>query len=197
MSAWQNVTAKWRNSAAPVHNPQPLILDSWRRCRDASIDPAAPVELRRVEIAELLVRQTANRQLIRAAAEALSAFSAGLRERKHVVYITDADGIVLFSRGSDYLMQSFGLRPGFDWSEVRMGTNGAGTALAADAPVAVVGPDHWLLPFREASCLGAPIHTPDGRLIAAVDLSTHVSDCEPDQLAAVIDLAASIERALR
>ena len=38
--------------------------------------------------------------------------------------MTDADGIVLYSKGTDFLMMAYGLRPGFDWSERTMGTNG-------------------------------------------------------------------------
>jgi transcriptional regulator of acetoin/glycerol metabolism len=77
-----------------------------------------------------------------------------------------------------------------------MGTNGAGTALATDSAVAVVGPDHYQLPFHEATCLAAPIHSRDGDLIGAVDFSTHVGDVDASQLVDIVALAQAIENAL-
>jgi transcriptional regulator of acetoin/glycerol metabolism len=113
-----------------------------------------------------------------------------------VVYITDADGIVLHSVGNDATMRAYGLVPGFDWSECKMGTNGAGTALATGQPVAVIGSEHYRLPFREASCLASPIRSAAGEIIGAIDFSTHVADAKPEQLSAVVSLAHDIEREL-
>jgi transcriptional regulator of acetoin/glycerol metabolism len=152
------------------------------------------VEAPRVDLSDLLQRRSFNRLLLDAAMDPIAAFSASMGAVKHVIYMTDADGIVLYSCGTEFLMQSYGLRPGFDWSERAMGTNGAGTALACNAPVAVIGAEHWLEAFQNASCLAAPICGPDATPIAALDLSTHVADCDPGQLRAVIELAHEIER---
>lgn len=197
-AAWGQVVAKLQNMAWPGGaTARPLILESWRRCWDAGLDPDAPITLRRIDLPELLQRQAANRALLTVAPELIDRFSAAMAALKHVIYMTDADGIVLYSRGTDFLMQSYGLRPGFDWSEAAMGTNGAGTALASNSPVAVIGPDHWMSPFRGASCLGAPIRTASGSPVAAVDLSTSAEECDPAHLEEVIALAAAIEAARR
>jgi transcriptional regulator of acetoin/glycerol metabolism len=78
-----------------------------------------------------------------------------------------------------------------------MGTNGAGTALAVNRPVAVIGPDHYSLPFHDATCLAAPLRKPTGELIGAIDLSTHVEDAELSHLSDVVKAASDIEEALR
>ena len=54
------------------------------------------------------------------------------------------DGVILDSLGDPSIVETFGLAPGFDWSEKQMGTNGAGTALVANMPVAVVGGSYRL-----------------------------------------------------
>lgn len=192
-TTWGRVVARFESNASLHH---PLILASWQRCRDGGVDPAGEVRLRRVPIEEMLSRQAASRSLLLAAADLIDAFSTLMGSVKHVIYMTDADGIVLYSRGTDFMMQSYGLRPGFDWSEAAMGTNGAGTAIACNAPVAVLGPDHWMLPFRDASCLGAPIHNGAGAPIGAIDLSTSAADCDPRHLDGVVALAAAIETRL-
>ena len=170
-----------------------IILESWQRSRDAGVNPDVQISLRRISLDELTTRRASCRRLLAAATSLIDDFSISMQDRKHVVYLTDADGIVLYSKGTDFLMQAYGLRPGFDWSERTMGTNGAGTALACNAPVAVMGPEHWLLPFRDASCLAAPIRDREGVAVGAIDLSTHVSDCRPEQMEDVITLALQIE----
>lgn len=181
-----------RQTAAPQIQ-RSIILESWQRSRDAGVNPDGPISLRRIDLDELTIRRVRCRRLLDAATSLIDDFSTSLQDRRHVLYLTDAAGIVLHSRGTDFLMQSYGLRPGFDWSERTMGTNGAGTALACNAPVAVLGPEHWLVPFRDASCLAAPIRDRAGFPVGALDLSTHVSDCRPEQLDDVISLALQIE----
>jgi transcriptional regulator of acetoin/glycerol metabolism len=182
--------------AATVSNlPRPYIAESWRRCRKRGVSQALDnyILLRRVDAAELERRLQVGSVLHAAATPLLRDFSEKMGAVEHVVYATDRDGIVLCSAGNDYNMLLYGLLPGFDWSENTMGTNGAGTALATGRPVAVIGPDHYQLPFREATCLGAPIRSPQGDIIGAVDFSTHVKDAHISHLALVVELARAIE----
>lgn len=175
------------------------IQESWKRCHGLGVSRALDhqIILRRVPDLELSHRLDRSRKLINAATSLLSAFSSNRATVQHIVYLTDQDGIVLLSRGNHQHMLVYGLLPGFDWSEKTMGTNGAGTALASNSAVAVIGPDHYQLPFQEATCLAAPIHSVTGDLIGAIDFSTHVGDVHPSQLVDVIALAKAIEKALR
>ena len=194
---WDQFAAHLRLS--PPSLPLPLcIRASWERCTGYGVSRAldGQIHLRRVSDPELEERLRDNRDLIDAATPLMTAFSSDRDAIQHVVYLTDKDGIVLLSRGNHQVMLAYGLCPGFDWSEKTMGTNGAGTALATDAAVAVIGPDHYQLPFREATCLGAPIHSGTGDLIGAVDFSTHVGDVDVSQLVDVVTLSKAIEDAL-
>lgn len=179
----------------PVIPERPYILDSWKRCSDGGIGQALDnnISLRRVEPGELKERLDGNQDLVNMGGPLLEGFSAALDEVGPVVYLADREGIVLFSVGNPDSMLVYGLLPGFDWSERMMGTNGAGTAIATDRPVAVIGPDHYKLPFRDATCLAAPIHSQGGELIGAVDLSTQVNDADVSQLTKVVNLAKLIE----
>lgn len=154
------------------------------------------IVLRRVDDAELRERLYRNRKLVEIASSLLAGFSDGLGTLRHVIYMTDQDGIVLFSAGNQQTMLNYGLLPGFDWSERVMGTNGAGTALATARPVAVIGPDHYQMPFQEATCMAAPIHSPSNDLLGAVDLSTHVDDADTSHLTLVVKLATFVRHAL-
>jgi transcriptional regulator of acetoin/glycerol metabolism len=154
------------------------------------------IRLHRIADHDLELRLERNQRLIEAATRPLKTFSAAMSGIQHVIYITDRDGIVLFSAGNDEIMMMYGLLPGYDWSEKRMGTNGAGTALASGKAVAVVGTDHYQLPFHESTCLAAPIRDAAGELIGAVDFSTHVNDARPSQLMQIVAVASAIEKSL-
>ncbi len=126
-----------------------LIAESWNRSAAAGVATTADkVIFHRVPDDDLLHRQLVNKNLLRAAAPHLNWLSAWLGNIPHVVYLVDRDGIILFSVGNYDNADAFGLTPGFNWSEAVMGTNGAGTAIATDRALAVMGPEHISEPFQ-------------------------------------------------
>ncbi|WP_437712816.1 ATP-binding protein [Sorangium sp. So ce448] len=191
---------KWNDFVRELDLADPLrrlVLDSWERSWAAAVDPVRP-PFRRINDEELARRLERSADLVRAAIPHLHWAAALLRASEPAVYVVDGDGIVLYSVGtSPSMMQTFGLLPGFDWSERAMGTNGAGTAIAANRPVAIVGPEHFASAFDDCTCTGAPIHAPDGTIIGAIDVSTSVATGSPERLALVAHIAYTIERELQ
>lgn len=182
----------------PARMPPP-ILQSWERCRHAGLarQPEEPL-FRRVCDAELDRRLDASQALRTAAQPHIEWLSDCFSDVAHAVYVTDADGIVLDAAGRwPGGLAALGLDPGCDWSEATMGTNGAGTALKADQPVAVVGAEHYSLAFQRCTCTGAPIHDAAGGVIGAIDLSTFPEDARPGQLLLISYVAYVIEQALK
>ncbi len=144
---WQRVSLP---SRAPSGVGRPIILESWERSRLAGVE-ACPedVRFRRVSDADLARRLRDRAELIRLAEPHLEWLHWWLADIPHVVYLVDQDAIVLTSLGTDdATMRAQGLLPGYDWSERVMGTNGPGTALAVDQPVAVIGSEHYALPWH-------------------------------------------------
>ena len=119
------------------------VAQSWQRSEAAGVDRHAEPSFRRVAHEELQRRLSANRVLLEIAMPHLRWLSEWFGARPHVAYVVDADGVVLHSEGDRASIDLYHLSPGFDWSEAAMGTNGAGTALASGAPVAVIGCEHW------------------------------------------------------
>lgn len=176
---------------------RPVVLESWQRSSDAGIARGGTPAFRLVPAQELERRLNAAKPLVHASVEHLDWISQSLAGIRHVVYVTDADGIVLCSVGDARLQREFGLTPGHDWSERTMGTNGAGTALASGGAVAIVGPEHFLNAFEDCTCTAAPIRDWDGAPIGAVDISTSAADGTPERLSLVAYVARMIERDLR
>jgi PAS domain S-box-containing protein len=172
-----------------------VILASWRRSAAAGLDRGRPPRFRRVSDAELAAILEDNRELIEVAKPHVDWISAFLTGIEHVVYITDRNGIVLYSVGDLSHSEELHLSPGHDWSEETMGTNGSGTAIAADCPVAIVGADHFATAFDNCTCTGAPLHR-GGVVVGAIDVSTAVADGSPDRVALVAHVAFVIDREL-
>lgn len=173
------------------------VLESWRRSERAGVERTPEsVEFRRVPEDELQRRLEANGDWLAIARPHLEWLTATFSHIPHVVYLTDRHGIVLHSVGSEHLIETVGLAPGHDWSETTMGTNGAGTALATNQPVAVVGPEHFISSFDDCTCTAAPIHSPDGALVGTIDISTSVADGSPERLSIVAHAAYAIGREL-
>jgi signal transduction histidine kinase len=153
------------------------IVESWERSRAVGLDPDRP-DYHRVAEDDLRARLQANHSLVETARPHIPWVSAFLGDIPHVVVLADAAGVVLHSSGSEERHSRWCLVPGSDWSEARMGTNGVGTALAAGAPVAVVGDQHFCKALAPITCLGAPIVV-EGKLMGVIDLSISVEYADP------------------
>lgn len=95
------------------------------------------------------------------------------------VLLTDKDGIVLDQRcaeGDSAVFRDWGLSVGADWSEAREGTNGIGTCLAEKRQITIHRDEHFFARNIGMSCMDAPIFGPDGRILAALDVSSARAD---------------------
>lgn len=117
-----------------------------------------------------------------------------------IACVADPDGRVLWQSTPRWLRagsERIGLVPGGVWHEAAAGTNGIGLALAADMPTTVFASEHWLSPVHDWVCYAAPIHSPDGAQVGAVDLSTTWKHANPLALTTVASLARLVEHELR
>ena len=174
----------------------PILVHSWQRSQSAGVERNQPPAFRRVSADELQQRQSANRALMDVAIPHLAWLSRWFHQRPHVAYLVDKDGIVLHAEGDADAIARYGLSPGFDWSESQMGTNGAGTALAAGVPVAVIGCDHWSASWKDATCLGSPILGRDGKPVGAIDISMDVQEGDSERLVVAAHVAHTISQEL-
>src|SRR4029079_4511758 len=84
-------------------------------------------------------------------------------ESRSVVIVTDASGLVLHRVGARSIKEhaaEMNLGEGARYSEAADGTNGIGTALAADHAFQVFAFEHFHEPHHQCVCSGAPVHDP-------------------------------------
>ncbi|HEX6964672.1 MAG TPA: PAS domain S-box protein [Gemmatimonadaceae bacterium] len=178
---------------------RPVILESWRRSAAAGVQPEAPHPTRRqVTPEELEQRLAANAELVALAVPHLEWLSELHATLPHAAYLVDTDGIVLCITGADVAAaETAGVRPGADWSEAALGTNGAGTALACGETVVVDGAEHFARALHGSSCTGAPVRGPDGAVHGAIGISTDLTHAAPNRRLLVAHAAYVIEQDLR
>ncbi|SFK04107.1 GAF domain-containing protein [Caulobacter sp. UNC279MFTsu5.1] len=116
------------------------------------------------------------------------------------VLFTDHHGVPVDRRGVDSDDDTFhrwGLWTGSVWSEEAEGTNGIGTCLAEERPLTIHRDQHFHARNTALSCTVAPIYDHQGRLAAALDVSSCRADLTEGFVgliaAAVADAARRIE----
>lgn len=156
------------------------LTSSWRRSAvKHGLDPAAPLRPQRLTGQDLSDRRAMAGGFLSVAAPRIEALHGLVRASGCSVVLTDADGIILDRRVSEADAEAFDrwdLTPGADWSEAAQGTNGVGTCLAEGRQVIIHRDEHFLSRNTGMSCIDAPIHGPEGQVIAALDVSSARAD---------------------
>lgn len=151
------------------------LVTSWRRSMmKYGLDPSTKRMPSRISDAALRHRREAVDRLVHVANPQLDRLYALVGLSGCSVLLTDSEGVVLAHRvrdGEAAQFRDWGLSEGFDWSEATQGTNGIGTCLAEGRALTISREEHFHTRNTGLSCMDAPIWGPDGRLIAALDVS--------------------------
>ena len=187
------------SGAPPPPELRGVIVDSWRRCAAAGVDPQrglAPLALAGDEASE------------RWRSSPLAAAEGVLRELlddvrsegEQILLVCDADGTLLWIDGDQRMLDhatGVHLMRGATWSEAAAGTNAMGTALAVDHSLQVFSAEHFATPVHGWTCSAAPLHDPvSGQLLGVLDLSGPLQTAHPHSLALVTAAARMVEGVL-
>jgi len=178
---------------------RPTIVDSWRRTLATGLDPTdllAPIEAEEPEVRERWLEHP-----LGSAAHVLVAQLRAVAEETHsLLVVTDASGLLLHVDGADWLKdraREMNLLEGARYSETTDGTNGIGTALAADHALQVFAFEHFNQRHHEWVCSAAPVHDPRSRrIVGLLDLSSLWKIAHPRSLELVTTAAKTVERCL-
>lgn len=156
---------------------RPIILRSWQRSRDMKVDPHTKA-IRMLTLEELQKVRNANATLLETTIPNIDLFYNSIRDSLTNIIVTDANGIVLYSKGAG---TGFDNQPsmaicGFDVSETYDGTTAMGLCLVEKQAVYVTGSEHYKSIFDNWHCTAAPIFNPEGTLIGIVAFLIHRSE---------------------
>jgi hypothetical protein len=177
-----------------------IVAESWRRSVASGLDPEGSIARIRLDDARLAeIRATHPLSVAMPVIRRLLVDS--LSEAGMIVAVSDAVGQLLWVEGDSSLRaraEAMHFLPGADWSESSAGTNAPGTALALDAPVQLLGPEHLVRQVTPWSCAAAPIHDVDtGAMLGVLDITGGNDAAVPQTLALVRATVAAVEAELR
>ena len=181
----------------PPADPRCLVARSWTRVRAQGVnpdlgDPPGPVGLDEVE------RRRTRSPLALVLPELRAALTSVAEDARHVMVVTDADGVLLWREGSTAVRRradSLGFTEGANWSEATVGTNAIGTALAEDGPVQIFSAEHFVRSHHVWTCTAAPVHDPrSGEMLGVVDVSGPAETIHPTTVA-LVDTAIRLAEA--
>ena len=178
---------------------RPTIIESWRRSLATGLDPTdvlAPIEADESEVLDRWFEHP----LGSLAQDLMEQLRKVAEESGSMVVVTDASGLILHRAGDVWLQEraaEMNLVEGARYSEAADGTNGIGTALAADRAFQVFAFEHFNERHHEWVCSGAPVHDPvSGRVVGLIDLSSLWRTAHPRSLELVTTAARTMERRL-
>ena len=109
------------------------------------------------------------------------------------VVLTDPEGVIVEHRvapGDEVAFRASNLWRKAVWSEAIEGTNGIGTCLAEERALSIRGDQHFANRNIGLTCIDAPVWGPDGRIVAALDVST----CREDETEGTTHLIEAVVR---
>ncbi len=167
------------------------VAASWvRSLTRYGLDPTdtrPPLTLTAAELREARERVE---PLLRAAQASLDHLFHAVGGTGCCVLFTDRHGVPIDRRGAqadDETFHRWGLWTGAVWSEEHEGTNGIGTCLAEERALTIHRDEHFHSRNIGLSCTVAPIYDHEGKLAAALD----VSSCRSDLTGAFVGLIAA------
>jgi transcriptional regulator of acetoin/glycerol metabolism len=173
-------------------------IASWRRCFEQHrLDPSAKRRDNILSTPELSRHIDMMGKELRLTGEELDNLFLAVRGSGYSVSLGDRNGLVVLER-SDYHVKTYvpADRPGSIWSEQVGGTNGVGTAIIEQRPVAVYHGDHFFPELINVACIGSPIFDADNQMLGVFNLSIRNPQLPEQTHRLIFDVANAAARRL-
>ena len=182
----------------PREDESPL-LRAWQRCRDAGMREHERVNFELVSRAMLAELDDVHGGLVRAARPETERLAQAVRGSGCVVLMFNTRGVVIDRLCHEAATPATLLgttRVGMNVAERCVGTTAPAISIAEGLPYLVGRDAHYFDNVRPFFCAAAPIDSPIGERLGAVDVSAYDSVPSFDIYSLVIDAAAAIENSL-
>lgn len=175
---------------------------AWQRCVELGIDPYH-VKEEILSEEELHYRQGKMEHVFQLLEPHISTFKKALSTHSstYIIYVADQDGyiikVVKESSDLDINAPTSTIRPGLCFAERCMGNNAIGTVIFTGQPLAVIGPEHYVMALHRWSCVGSPIFDSQGNIAAVIGLSTPAGFESPYTFSLLVAATTAVEAGLR
>lgn len=161
----------------PQHAPEQLtIRRSWLRClNEYRLDPTQPRPARVVPQQTLIEHRESVDELLHVARAGVEQLYTQVAQLGYVLLLTDHRGITVEFRGDphhDKQLRKAGLYLGADWDERFAGTCAVGTCLHDRQAIICHRQEHFDASHISLTCTAAPVTSPNGDVMAILDISS-------------------------
>ena len=182
----------------PREDESPL-LRSWQRCRDAGMREHERVNFELVSRSMLAELDDQHAELVLAARPETERLARALRGTGCVVLLFNTRGVVidrLCHEAATSAPLLAATRKGINIAERCIGTTAPAISLSEGVPYLVGRDAHFFANVRPFFCVAAPIDSPRGERLGALDITAYDNVPAFDLYSLVIDAAAAIENSL-
>ena len=182
----------------PRDDESPL-LRSWQRCRDAGMREHERINFELVSRAMLADLDELHGGLVRRARPETERLAHALRGSGCVVLLFNQRGVVidrLCQESATPAILLAATRKGVNVAERCVGTTAPAIAIAEGLPYLVGRDAHFFANVRPFFCVAAPIDSPAGDRLGALDITAYDNVPSFDIYSLVLDAAAAIENSL-
>ena len=182
----------------PRDDESPL-LRSWQRCRDAGMREHERVNFELVSRAMLADLDELHGALVRRARPETERLAHALRGTGCVVMLFNQRGVVIDRVCQESATPAVLLaasRKGVNVSERCVGTTAPAISIAEGVPYLVGRDAHFFANVRPFFCVAAPIDSPAGERLGALDITAYDNVPSFDIYGLVVDAAAAVENSL-
>ena len=179
---------------------RPEVLASWKRSRDAGVNPHKLVNVL-LSPDELSMKLNASMELRTIARPYMRQLYSIVQGSGAYILLSDNKGFILDVIGDDdivYQGESYSrLVSGACRHEGVAGTNAVGTTLELGKPTQLWGDEHYIEWHKVYSCAGAPFYDVNDNLLGVLTVTCKMEYAHPHTLGMVTCAADSITREIR
>ncbi len=179
----------------PSNLISPEIMESWRRCKTAGVNPRDGSCYNLLSPPELQSLLRERNEMIEIARPFMHKLYEFVKGSSFVVVITDERGYILELFGdADSLEKSshYNFVQGAKWAEDEVGTNAIGTGLILRKPFQTSGSEHYCFKHHSWTCSAAPIFDRNGQMRGMLDMSGPLDGTHLHTLGMVVASAEAI-----
>jgi transcriptional regulator with PAS, ATPase and Fis domain len=194
---WAEYVLTWELDREEVRG---LIADSWIRSHNAGVDPHAVMIPQEIGVDQMSHFQETFSSIKNIAKPFMQAIYQTVGDDGMFVRLCNSEGYVVECIGDDQVYDKALAQFFYKGKNVReevIGTNAIGLSLKKNAPVQVLGAEHFRKSYHGLTTSAAPIRNDEGQVIAVLSMTGDYRMVHPHTLGMVMASALAIEHEMK